>query len=94
MRNASDPMLYPRLKNVGDQLCGVSVFAFTFGLVVGIDECGYERRYCYEHYEDASNALAGWDGVDHPSGPWIKCKGRYKGVSVDMINPQFGVSRD
>ena len=50
-------------------------FLFTVGLLVGIDEIGYRVRYCYPSYADAWAALAAWDGVGDPPGPWIKAKG-------------------
>ena len=56
-------------------LCGLHRFAFTVGLVVGIDEHSYVGRYCYQSLMDARVALAVWDGVDDPSGEWIKYKG-------------------
>jgi hypothetical protein len=68
------------------QVCAVRGFNFTTAVVVGLDDVGYERRYCYEHRSDAQVALAIWDGVGHPSGPWIKCKG----AGIDLLNPQFG----
>lgn len=68
-----------------DQVCGVKQFNFTTAVVVGLDAIGYQRRYCYEHRVDAQAALAKWDGEEHPSGPWIKCKGS----GIDLLNPDF-----
>lgn len=68
-------------------LCAVKQFNFTWGLVVKMDPAGYERRYCFERREEAMAALAAWDGVGHPGGPWIKCKG----AQVDLLNPSFGL---
>ena len=65
---------YRELRLIGDVLCGLHRYNFTTGLAVGLTfEC-YERRYCFEHSEDALRALRDWDGQGHPSGPWIKCK--------------------
>lgn len=72
-------------KSPSGQWCGVFSYAFTFGLVVGLTDDCYERRYCYEHQGDALAALLAWNGVDHPSGPWIKCKG----AGIDMLNPDY-----
>lgn len=72
-----------------DQLCGLKKFAFTSGLMVGLNKISYERRYCYEFESDARAALNLWDGVGHPAGPWIKCKGRYKGFPIDLLNPEI-----
>lgn len=74
---------YRELRVVGATVCGLNRFNFTIGLVVGLSFEGYERRYCYEHLQDARSALAKWDGVHHPAGPWIKCKG----AGIDLLNP-------
>ncbi|WP_285412941.1 hypothetical protein [Variovorax sp. efr-133-TYG-130] len=60
-------------------------FNYTTAVVVGIDDLGYQRRYCYEHRADAQAALAAWNGCEHPSEPWIKCKG----AGIDLLNPDF-----
>ncbi|MNL15574.1 hypothetical protein D3C87_1365680 [compost metagenome] len=67
------------------QVCAVKQFNYTTAVVVGLDDVGYQRRYCYEHRADAQAALAAWDGCEHPSGPWIKCKG----AGIDLLNPDF-----
>ncbi len=67
-------------------VCAVKQFNYTTALVVGLDDVGYQRRYCFEHKADAQAAIAVWDGLGHPSGPWIKCKG----AGVDLLNPEFG----
>lgn len=69
-------------------VCGLQSFAFTTGLVVSLDEVGYERRYCYEDQADARLALAQWDGAGHPGGHWIKCKG----VGIDLLNPAWSTA--
>ncbi|MCY1224458.1 hypothetical protein D9M72_366160 [compost metagenome] len=66
-------------------MCAVKQFNYTTAVVVGLDDVGYQRRYCYEHRADAQAALAAWDGCEHPSGPWIKCKG----AGIDLLNPDF-----
>lgn len=68
-----------------DQVCAVKQFNYTTAVVVGLDDVGYQRRYCYEHRADAQAALAAWDGREHPSGPRIKCKG----AGIDLLNPLF-----
>jgi hypothetical protein len=78
---------YYALTTIDGKLCGLHRFAFTVGLVVGLERTGYERRYCYEAESDALESLLTWDGKDHPSGNWIKCKGTYKGVVGDIPNP-------
>lgn len=67
------------------EVCAVKQFNFTTAVVVGLDDVGYQRRYCYEHRADAQAALAVWDGHEHPTGPWIKCKG----AGIDLLNPDF-----
>ncbi len=53
---------------------GVARMAYTSALVVGINETGYERRYCYEKYTDAMIAFFLYKGEGDPVGPWIKEK--------------------
>lgn len=55
-------------------LAGVQGQMFTTGLFVGLDEGGWQRRYCYESRKDAVEALIAWDGAGDPPGPWIKEK--------------------
>lgn len=76
---------YTNIRKVGQQLCGLQCFMFTTGLMVGLDANGYQRRYCYEHREEALEALKTWDGTGHPSGPWIKMKGG----GAELLNPEL-----
>ena len=76
---------YTEIRLLNGQLCAVKQFNYTTALVVGLDDVGYERRYCYEHRADALSALLAWDGREHPPGPWIKCKGG----GIDLLNPAF-----
>lgn len=76
---------YTEIRSLNDQLCAVKQFNYTTALVVGLDDVGYQRRYCYEHRSDAQAALFAWDGREHPPGPWIKCKGG----GIDLLNPAF-----
>lgn len=76
---------YTEIRSLNDQLCAVKQFNYTTALVVGLDDVGYQRRYCYEHRSDAQAALLAWDGREHPPGPWIKCKGG----GIDLLNPAF-----
>ena len=80
---------YYALTNINGKLCGLHRFAFTTGLVVGLDRNGYERRYCFDKQNDALESLLTWDGIDHPSGNWIKCKGTYKDFTGDIPNPNY-----
>ena len=55
---------------------GIATQIYTSGLCVGLDEFGYEFRYCYERYNDALNGLCSMNKKDDmPEGPWIKRKG-------------------
>jgi hypothetical protein len=75
---------YTHLRRLPDgRLCGLMSFIFTSGLMVGLSYDGYLLRYCFEHEEDALQALESWDGHDDPSGPWIKAKGAGK----DRLGP-------
>jgi len=92
---ASKPLLdclhtegYYNLTEINGRLCGLHRFAFTVGLVVGLDYFGYEGRYCFERESDALESLLTWDGKQHPSGEWLKFKGKYEGEYLDMANPQ------
>lgn len=76
---------YDDLRTIGEVICGIRGFNYTTAIVVGLYEAGYERRYCFEHKEDAQAALRAWDGEGHPGGPWIKCKG----AGIDLLNPAF-----
>ena len=63
----------------GRGLCALLDFVFTVGLVVGIEESSYHKRYCYPKPKgvvDAFIDLLTWDGEGDPKGSWIKCKGR------------------
>ena len=66
-------------------VCAILKFAFTTGLVVGIDEIGYSGLYCYEHNFDAVKAINRWDGKNDPPGNWIK----YKGELGEKRNPNY-----
>lgn len=67
---------YTHIRIIDGKICGIKKFIFTTGLVVGLDECGFNGRYCYEHRSDAVDALREWDGNGDPSGEWIKYKGK------------------
>jgi hypothetical protein len=83
------PEDYTNLKTLPDgTVCAIMQMAYTYGLFVGMTPIGYQRRYCYEHEAQAITALNEYANADeHPTGPWVKCKGHYKGIVVDMLNP-------
>jgi hypothetical protein len=69
----------------GKGICALLRFAFTTGLVYGIDKIGYEGRYCYKNRADAIVDIALWEGVGDPAGNWIK----HKGECIDQRNPNY-----
>ena len=50
------------------RLCAIARMAYTFALLIDVDETGYSRRFCYESLQDAVRALNNWSGVGEPSG--------------------------
>lgn len=80
---------YEQIIKINQKWCALHRFAFTVGLVVGIDKFGYERRYCFDKWSDALESLQIWLGFGHPSGNWIKCKGTFEGERVDIANPNY-----
>lgn len=76
---------------VSGKLCALHQYFSTVGLVVGIHDWGYERRYCYRDPLEALQALMQYeDETEHASGNWIKCKGQFNGVPIDLLNPKIG----
>ena len=74
---------YYEIRNIdGQGLCGLRKFAFTTGLIIGIEQLTYVGRYCFSSEQDALNALNDWNGTGDPSGNWIK----YKGFGGDREN--------
>lgn len=73
----------------GTVICGTMDYLTTRGIVVGLNEYSYERRYCYQDRNEATEALNSWDGVGHPKGNWIKLKGVYEGQAIDYFNPDW-----
>ncbi len=77
----------------GKGVCGIKRFAFTTGLVVGLDQSGYKERYCYKNRIDAIYALIEWQEMtnqrltvagDPEDEEWIV----YKGPEGDRPNPK------
>lgn len=56
------------------KVAGIHRQLYTFSLCDGLTAEGISRRFCYEHERDAVSAIASWDGVSDPPGPWIKEK--------------------
>lgn len=76
---------YTDLKQLdGRGIVGLHQFLFTTGLIYGLDESRYIGRYCFEREYEARAALDQWDGINDPSGNWIKHKGR-----IEYSNPNY-----
>jgi hypothetical protein len=84
---------YENVTKINNKWCGLIRLAFTSGLVVGLNQYGYERRYCFHTWSEALESLLVWDGIDHPSGNWIKCKGTYKDFCGDIPNPNYEINK-
>lgn len=79
---------YFGFRTLNGKICGLHQYFTTCGIVVGLSDMSYERRYCYQDRLEAESALASWDErEDHPPGNWIKLKGVFKGQAVDYFNP-------
>lgn len=76
-------ILVRRLPN--GKYIGLHVLIFTIGLYVGLDEVGYNYRYCYENWGEAILAVTCWDGTGDAPGNWIVRKGKAGG---DYPNPE------
>lgn len=59
---------YRDLKLIHGMVCGLQYFAFTVGMCIGLDDSGYEFRYCFRHLIDAQTALETFDFSDDPEG--------------------------
>lgn len=84
-------------KNYG--LIAINKFAFTWGILIDIDETGYNRRYCYN---SISNAVLGFKSLiimdefndksqilfDPPDPFWIKRKGHPREIT-NPNNPEL-----
>lgn len=76
-------MGYESIREVpGQGLCALQKFAFTTGIIVGLDSVCYRGRYCYADRAEAQLQLDAWDGQGDPGGAWIK----YKGEGGDRSN--------
>lgn len=81
---------YYAIREIDGKVCGLHNYMYTCGLVVGLTRIGYDRRYCYPSVMSAAVALENYtDTSKHATGPWIKCKGRFEGKPIDMLNPEL-----
>lgn len=70
----------------GRGICGLMEFVYTIGLCEGLDEMGYQGRWCYDKKDILQSVIAItiWDGLNDPVGDWIK----YKGYRGEYGNPK------
>ena len=85
MQNFIDEGYFDIREIEGVGICSLMTFAFTTGLIVGMNESGYRGRYCFSSKEEASKSLKEWDGTGDPPGNWIK----YKGYGGERSNPEY-----
>lgn len=66
----------------GRGMCALHYFIHTIGLCYGVDETGYEGRYCFSEIGEAMRSIDAWTGEGDPPGNWIKHKGK-----IEYPNP-------
>lgn len=79
-------------------IVGTSNMFSTVALLVDIQPTQMcSRRYCYpfQHERHVLEALEMFtDSTVHAIGPWVKCKGMFKGRPIDLLNPLIGNDDD
>jgi hypothetical protein len=55
---------------------------YTTAIVAGINDCGYDDRWCYKTEKAAVDALNAWDGEGEPTG-WHRHPPSGRRVSED-----------
>jgi hypothetical protein len=56
---------YTDVQRKGDAgIAGINRFMFTWAILSGMNEYGYEDRWCYSNYAKAKAAFDAWDGLD------------------------------
>jgi len=83
---------YVALKKLEDgRFCGVHRLLYHWTLHIGIDEIGYEDRYCYPELDQALIGLAGYTGEGDPPGSWNRhpVSGRRRNIQTgeEWIDP-------
>lgn len=70
---ASESFAAVRVSDDGSQLIAVRQMIFTWAIFSGLEELGYEDRWCYETGTDAALAWVAWSGDagTEPEG-WIR----------------------
>jgi len=75
---------YTNLKYIPNRgVCGIQRMAFSVGLFEGLTFNSVKGRWCFPTMLEAKLALEYWDGVDDPTGNWIKYKG-----DIEYSNPK------
>ena len=69
-------------------IAGLMRYAFTTGLVIGIDSSGYYGRWCFHTKKEAQEVLDSMDTIPEDlmiAGNWVK----YKGWPNELSNPKY-----
>ena len=53
----------------GNSWYGLIGFVFTTAIVSGLNDCGYEDRWCYHNISDATQALLEWQSRNFEGEP-------------------------
>lgn len=69
----------------GRGICALHKFMYTVGIVHGLDDGGYQGRWCYSGMVQAVVAFNRWNGEGDPPLDWIK----YKGRREERSNPKL-----
>lgn len=89
MKEFLESQEYENVKQLSTgEWAGTHYMLFTEGLFVGLDKTGYRTRFCYPRGGWAAKALAAWDGVGDPPGPWIKENGMVERTNPAMVEAE------
>lgn len=71
--NESVKSAYTHLRFIpGRGWCGVHRLLYHWTVHIGLDDFGYEERYCYATEHMAKESVDAWDGAGDPPGGWHK----------------------
>lgn len=66
---AEHPDKYEQIAVKGEAgICCLHRFMFTWAILAGMNNWGYEDRWCYPDRDKALAAYAAWDGCGEPGG--------------------------
>ena len=57
---------YRNLRLVNGAWCGTQRFIYTVGVCLGLDDSGYQNRFCFDSEQNAALFLKEWDGATLP----------------------------